>query len=30
MAAIRWELEDVALYFLEPDPYELLSKRVKQ
>ena len=30
MAAIRWELEDLAFKFLEPDAYEALVKLVKQ
>jgi GTP pyrophosphokinase len=30
MAAIRWELEDLAFKFLEPDAYEALAKLVKQ
>jgi len=30
MAAIRWELEDLAFKFLEPDAYETLVKLVKQ
>ncbi|MDP2954964.1 MAG: bifunctional (p)ppGpp synthetase/guanosine-3',5'-bis(diphosphate) 3'-pyrophosphohydrolase [Longimicrobiales bacterium] len=30
MAAIRWELEDLAFKFLEPDAYQTLSKQVKQ
>ncbi|MDA0328563.1 MAG: hypothetical protein O2958_06095 [Gemmatimonadetes bacterium] len=30
MAAIRWELEDLAFKFLEPDAYERPTKRVKQ
>ncbi|GMV07596.1 MAG: GTP pyrophosphokinase [Gemmatimonadota bacterium] len=30
MAAIRWELEDLAFKFLEPDAYETLTKLVKQ
>jgi len=30
MAAIRWELEDLAFKFLEPDAYEALAKQVKQ
>jgi GTP pyrophosphokinase len=30
MAAIRWELEDLAFKFLEPEAYEALIKMVKQ
>ena len=30
MAAIRWELEDLAFKFLEPEAYEELAKKVKQ
>ncbi len=30
MAAIRWELEDLAFKFLEPEAYEDLRKKVKQ
>ncbi len=30
MAAIRWELEDLAFKFLEPDAYEELTKKVRQ
>ena len=30
MAAIRWELEDLAFKFLEPEDYAALSKKVKQ
>lgn len=30
MAAIRWELEDLAFKFLEPDAYETLSKKLRQ
>jgi GTP pyrophosphokinase len=30
MAAIRWELEDLAFKFLEPDAYEALGKKVRQ
>lgn len=30
MAAIRWELEDLAFKFLEPEEYAALSKKVKQ
>jgi GTP pyrophosphokinase len=30
MAAIRWELEDLAFKFLEPEAYQDLSKRVRQ
>jgi GTP pyrophosphokinase len=30
MAAIRWELEDLAFKFLEPEAYEDLSKKVRQ
>ncbi len=30
MAAIRWELEDLAFKFLEPEAYEALSKKVRQ
>jgi len=29
MAAIRWELEDLAFKFLEPEPYEALTKQVR-
>jgi GTP pyrophosphokinase len=30
MAAIRWELEDLAFKFLEPEAYDALAKLVKQ
>ncbi|MEK9722441.1 MAG: HD domain-containing protein, partial [Rhodospirillaceae bacterium] len=30
MAAIRWELEDLAFKFLEPEEYEALSKKIRQ
>ena len=30
MAAIRWELEDLAFKFLEPDAYEALAKKIRQ
>ncbi len=30
MAAIRWELEDLAFKFLEPDAYEELTKLIRQ
>ena len=30
MAAIRWELEDLAFKFLEPEAYADLSKKIKQ
>ena len=30
MAAIRWELEDLAFKFLEPEAYDELAKQVKQ
>src|SRR5690606_34743251 len=30
MAAIRWELEDLAFKFLEPEAYEELAKKVRQ
>ena len=30
MAAIRWELEDLAFKFLEPDAYAALTKKIKQ
>ena len=30
MAAIRWELEDLAFRFLEPEAYEALVKKVRQ
>ena len=30
MAAIRWELEDLAFKYLEPDAYEALRKKVRQ
>jgi GTP pyrophosphokinase len=30
MASIRWELEDLAFKFLEPESYEELSKKVQQ
>jgi len=30
MAAIRWELEDLAFKFLEPEAYEALTRLVKQ
>ena len=30
MAAIRWELEDLAFKYLEPDAYEELRKKVRQ
>ena len=30
MAAIRWELEDLAFKFLEPDAYAALAKKVRQ
>ncbi len=30
MAATRWELEDLAFKFLEPDAYEALRKKVRQ
>ena len=30
MAAIRWELEDLAFKFLEPDAYADLTKKIKQ
>ncbi|HUF76325.1 MAG TPA: bifunctional (p)ppGpp synthetase/guanosine-3',5'-bis(diphosphate) 3'-pyrophosphohydrolase, partial [Longimicrobiales bacterium] len=30
MAAIRWELEDLAFKFLEPEAYEDLAKKVRQ
>ena len=30
MAAIRWELEDRAFKFLEPDAYAALTKKIKQ
>ena len=30
MAAMRWELEDLAFKFLEPEPYEALRKKVRQ
>jgi guanosine-3',5'-bis(diphosphate) 3'-pyrophosphohydrolase len=30
MAAIRWELEDLAFKFLEPEEYEALSRKVRQ
>lgn len=30
VAAIRWELEDLAFKFLEPEEYEALSKKLRQ
>ena len=30
MAAIRWELEDLAFKFLEPDEYDRLVKKIRQ
>jgi GTP diphosphokinase / guanosine-3',5'-bis(diphosphate) 3'-diphosphatase len=30
MAAIRWELEDLAFKFLEPEAYEDLVKKIRQ
>jgi GTP pyrophosphokinase len=30
MAAIRWELEDLAFKYLEPESYEALKKKVRQ
>ena len=30
MAAIRWELEDLAFKFLEPEAYAALTKKIKQ
>ena len=30
MAAIRWELEDLAFKYLEPEAYEALGKKVRQ
>jgi guanosine-3',5'-bis(diphosphate) 3'-pyrophosphohydrolase len=30
MAALKWELEDLAFKFLEPDAYDELSKKVQQ
>jgi hypothetical protein len=30
MAAIRWELEDPALKFLEPEAYATLTKKIRQ
>jgi GTP pyrophosphokinase len=30
MAAMRWELEDLAFKFLEPDAYETLRKKIRQ
>ena len=30
VAAIRWELEDLAFKFLEPDAYAALTKKIKQ
>jgi GTP pyrophosphokinase len=30
MAAIRWELEDLSFKFLEPEPYDTLTKKVRQ
>ena len=30
MAAIRWELEDLAFKFLDPEAYEGLSKKIRQ
>lgn len=30
VAAIRWELEDLAFKFLEPDEYEALGKKLRQ
>ena len=30
MAAIRWELEDLAFKYLEPEPFEALRKKVRQ
>ena len=30
MAAIRWELEDLAFKFLEPEAYETLTKKIRQ
>ena len=30
MAAIRWELEDLAFKFLEPEPYAALVKKIRQ
>ncbi len=30
MAQIRWELEDLSFRFLEPEEYEVLTKRVRQ
>ena len=30
MAAIRWELEDLAFKYLEPDAYEKLGKKIRQ
>jgi GTP pyrophosphokinase len=30
MAAIRWELEDLSFKFLEPEAYEVLTKKVRQ
>ena len=30
MAAIRWELEDLAFKFLEPEEYEALGKKLRQ
>jgi GTP diphosphokinase / guanosine-3',5'-bis(diphosphate) 3'-diphosphatase len=30
IAAVRWELEDLAFKFLEPDAYEALTKKIKQ
>ena len=30
MAAVRWELEDLAFKYLEPEAYEALRKKVRQ
>jgi len=30
MAALKWELEDLAFKFLEPEPYEALVKEIQQ
>ncbi len=30
MAAMRWELEDLAFKFLEPEEYEALSRKIRQ
>lgn len=30
MAALKWELEDLAFKFLEPEPYETLVKEIQQ